>query len=216
MASALIDPKEIAERWNIRTARWAEIRQTPHHLTPTTLGKRVVSVIRETTPVRQDVEIGRLAGVVAHRLLERWDFSRDPSGLFDQVVLAVQASLGPDNQSHAGAVAESVNNLLATFSRSEAYARLRSSQIFGREIPFIMPWGDRQVMEGVIDLIYRFDGELWIADYKTDAILADQAPARAEQYRTQSEVYKAAVRQSLRTEPRFHCLFLRCATAIEL
>ena len=51
-------------------------------------------------------------------------------------------------------------------------------------------------MEGVIDLIYRLDGELWIVDYKTDEISADQAAARAEQYRTQSEVYKAAVRQA--------------------
>ena len=214
--AASIDPKEIAERWNIRTARWTEIHQTPHHLTPTTLGKRVASVIRETTPVRQGMEIGRLAGVVAHRLLERWDFSQDPSGLFVQVVLAVQTTLGPDNQSHAEAVAESVNDLLATFSRSEAYARLCSSQILDREVPFIMPWGNRQVMEGVIDLIYRLDGELWIADYKTDAISANQAAARAEQYRTQSEVYKAAVKQNLGAEPRFHCLFLRCATAVEL
>ena len=79
-----------------------------------------------------------------------------------------------------------------------------------------MPWGDKQVMEGVIDLIYRLDGELWIADYKTDAISADEAVLRAERYRVQGQVYKAAVKQSLRTEPRFHCLFLRCATAVEL
>jgi ATP-dependent helicase/nuclease subunit A len=72
-------------------------------------------------------------------------------------------------------------------------------------------------MEGVIDLLYRLDGELWVADYKTDAISADQAAARAEQYRTQSEVYKSAIRQSLGCDSvRFHCLFLRCATAVEL
>lgn len=214
--AALIDPKEIAERWEVRTARWTEIRETPHHLTPTTLGKRAASVIREPIPVRQDAEIGRLAGVVAHRLLERWDFSHDPSELFVQVVLAVQATLGPDDQSRAGAVVESVHDLLATFSRSEAYARLRSSKILGREVPFIMPWEDRQVMEGVIDLIYRLNGELWIADYKTDAISADEAVLRAERYRMQSHVYKAAVKQSLRIEPRFHCLFLRCAMTVEL
>ncbi|MDF0650529.1 MAG: hypothetical protein CV081_06790 [Nitrospira sp. LK265] len=217
MADAvLIDPMEIAERWRIRTARWTEIRETPHHLTPTTLGTRGAA-IRERTPVRQDVEIGRLAGVVAHRLLERWDFSQDPSGLFTQVDPALRSVLGPDDQSVTGAVADSVKDLLATFSRSEAYASLRSSQILGREVPFIMPWGDRQVMEGVIDLIYRLEGEIWIVDYKTDMISPDRASARAEQYRTQSEVYKAAVRQSLGVETvRFHCLFLRCAMAVEL
>jgi ATP-dependent helicase/nuclease subunit A len=133
------------------------------------------------------------------------------------VVLAVQATLGPDDQPHAEAVVESVTDLLATFGRSAVYERLRSSQILGREVPFVMPWGDRQVMEGVIDLLYRLDGELWVADYKTDAISADQAVARAEQYRTQSEVYKVAVQQSLGVESvRFHCLFLRCAMAVEL
>jgi ATP-dependent helicase/nuclease subunit A len=216
-SEVLINPKEIAERWEVRTARWTDVRETSHHLTPTMLGKRLARTVRETTPIRQDAAVGRLVGVVAHRLLERWDFSQDLSGLCAQVVLAVQAALGPDDQPHAGAVAESVTDLLATFGRSEAYGRLRSSQIIGREVPFIMPWGNRQVMEGVIDLIYRLDGELWVADYKTDAISADQAAARAEQYRTQSEVYKVAVQESLGVESvRVHCLFLRCATAVEL
>jgi ATP-dependent helicase/nuclease subunit A len=216
VGEALVDPREIAEQWERRTARWTKIRETPYHLTPTLLGNRAVSVRREATSVRQDVEVKRLTGVVAHRLLERWDFSGDPSGLRTQVATVLQETLGPEGQSHAGMVAESVNDLLATFSRSEAYARLRSSHILGREVPFLMPWGDGQVMEGVIDLIYRLDGELWIADYKTDAISADQAAAQAEQYRPQSEVYKAAVKQSLGTEPRFHCLFLRCGAAVEL
>ncbi|MGB4067913.1 MAG: 3'-5' exonuclease, partial [Nitrospira sp.] len=216
-SAVVIDPYEVAERWKIRTTRWTEVCETPHHLTPTTLGKRLARVVRETTPARQDVAVGRLAGVVAHRLLEGWDFSQHPSGLCAQVGLAVQATLGPDDQPHAEAITESVTDLLVTFGRSETYERLRSSQILGREIPFVIPWGDRQVMEGVIDLLYRLDGELWVADYKTDAISADQAAARAEQYRTQSEVYKSAIRQSLGCDAvRFHCLFLRCATAVEL
>ena len=212
----VINPQEIAERWKNRTARWTEVRETPHHLTPTALGRRVSSVVHETIPIRQDAAVGRLVGVVTHRLLERWDFSQDPSGLGVQVGVAVQAALGPDDQSHAAAVAESVKDLLVTFSRSEAYARLRSSQILGREVPFMMPWGEKQVMEGVIDVIYRLDGELWVADYKTDVVSSEQAAVRAEQYRTQSEIYKAAVQQSLGNAPRFHCLFLRCATAVEL
>jgi len=215
--AALVDPYEIAELWEARTARWKEVCETPSHLTPTALGKRVGLARSETTPVRPDAAIGRLAGVVAHRLLERWDFSQDPSGLLEKVATVIQAALGSDDQSYAGAVAESVHDLLATFGRSEAYARLRSSEILGREVPFVMPWRDRQVMEGIIDLIYRLDGELWVTDYKTDALSADQAVVRAELYRTQSEIYKAAVRQSLGVEAvRFHYLFLRCATAVEL
>jgi ATP-dependent helicase/nuclease subunit A len=216
VSATVIDPQEIALLWKARTARWKETGERAHHLTPTELGKRAGLPRGGTTLVRQEAVIGRLAGVVAHRLLERWDFSLDPSGLYAQVDAALRSVLGPDQQSHAEAVEDSVNDLLTTFSCSEAYARLRSSRILGREVPFIMPWGDRQVMEGVIDLLYRLDGELWIADYKTDGVLADQAADRAERYRTQSEVYKAAVKQSLGAEPRFHCLFLRCGVDIEL
>jgi len=215
-SAASINPQEVAALWEARTTRWSEVRETLHHLTPTGLGKRVGSVRSEPTSVRQDAAIGRLVGVIAHRVLERWDFALDPSGLCAQVGSALQSALGPEEQSYAGAVEGSANDLLATFGRSEAYARLRSSQILGREVPFIIPWGDRQVMEGVIDLIYRLAGELWIVDYKTDGVSADQAAARAEQYRTQGEIYKAAVKQSLGTQPRFHCLFLRCGVAIEL
>ncbi len=213
---ASINPQEMAALWEARTTRWSEARETSHHLTPTGLGKRTGSVRSETTAVRQDAAIGRLVGVIAHRVLERWDFALDPSGLCTQVGSALQSALGPEEQSHAGPIADSVNDLLATFGRSEAYARLRLAQILGREVPFIIPWGDRQVMEGVIDLMYQLDGELWIADYKTDGVTADQVAVRAEQYRTQSEVYKVAVKQSLGTKPRFHCLFLRCGVAIEL
>jgi ATP-dependent helicase/nuclease subunit A len=72
-------------------------------------------------------------------------------------------------------------------------------------------------MEGVIDVMYRLDETIWIADYKTDAVRPEQAPARAERYRAQSEVYKAVAKRSLGIEEvRFHCLFLRCAIAVEL
>jgi len=211
-----IDPQEMARLWEMRIARWRETGGSMHHLTPTGLDQGEDFVRGELIAVRQDSAIGRLVGVVTHRLLEQWDFSRDLSALSDQVGTLLRSVLGPDEQAHAEIVEDEVKKLLAVFGRSEAYARLQSSQILGREVPFIMPWGERQVMEGVMDLLYRVEGELWIADYKTDRVSADQAAARAERYRTQSEVYRAAVKQALRTEPRFHCLFLRCGVAIEV
>ena len=216
VGTTAIDPQEIALLWEMRTIRWKETRVRARHLTPTGLAKKADVVRGEPTAVRQEAAIGRLVGVVAHRLLEQWDFSRDPSGLSAQVGTVLRSILGSDEQSHAEAVEDSVHELLAIFSRSEAYARLRSSQILGREVPFIMPWGDRQVMEGVVDLLYRIDGALWVADYKTDGVSAGQASVHAERYRTQSEIYKAAVKQTLGAEPRFHCIFLRCGAAIEL
>src|SRR4026207_1545501 len=55
-----------------------------------------------------------------------------------------------------------------------------------------MPWGERQVMEGVIDVIYRLDGKMWIADSKTDRTTISEAPARAQLYAHQPATHRGA------------------------
>lgn len=211
-----IDAPAVAARWNERTVRWEQVRGTPIFLSPTSMDEWGPLFPGPRGLKGVETVIGRLTGVVVHRLLEQWDFSRDPSGLSVLVGPAVQSTLGPDELVHAEAVAGSVMELLASFSQSDLYRRLAAAEMLGREVPLLMPWGEGQVMEGVIDVIYRLDGTVWVADYKTDAIAAEQAVARAERYRTQAEVYKEAVRRSLDVEPRFHFLFLRCGVAVEL
>ena len=72
-------------------------------------------------------------------------------------------------------------------------------------------------MEGIIDLIYRLDGGIWIADYKTDVVSAEAAQARAEAYRQQAEIYRAAVRQAMGlSSVAFQFIFLRPNMAVEM
>jgi ATP-dependent helicase/nuclease subunit A len=218
--SIVIDARAVATRWRERAVRWDQVRKTPYFLTPTSMGASMgeegAPTVSLTASRGEEAAIARLAGVVVHRLLERWDFSRDPSELSVQLDPVLESVLGTDEQAHAEVVASSVRELLASFSQSDLYKRLATAEILGREVPLLMPWGEGQVMEGVIDVIYRLDGTVWVADYKTDAIEAEQAAARAERYRMQAQVYKEAVRGSLHVEPRFHCLFLRCGVAVEL
>jgi ATP-dependent helicase/nuclease subunit A len=217
--SIVIDTQAVATRWRERAVRWEQVRKTPCFLTPTSMGasrgEGSASTVSLTASRGEEAAIGRSVGVVVHRLLERWDFSRDPGELSAQVDPILESALGTDQQAHVEAVASSVRELLASFSQSDLYKRLAMAEILGREVPLLMPWGEGQVMEGVIDVIYRLDGAVWVADYKTDAIKAEQAAARAEQYRMQARVYKEAVWRSLHVEPRFHCLFLRCGVAVE-
>jgi len=80
-----------------------------------------------------------------------------------------------------------------------------------------MSWGDRQVMEGVIDLIYRLDGELWIADYKTDRATRSETQARAGLYAGQAAIYReAAIRCLGLPHVSFQFLFLRAGVSVEL
>ena len=54
------------------------------------------------------------------------------------------------------------------------------------------------MMEGVIDLIYRLDDRIWIADYKTDDVAAEDVQARADRYRPQAEMLFASCRECFR------------------
>ncbi len=73
------------------------------------------------------------------------------------------------------------------------------------------------VMEGVIDLVYRLDDQVWIADYKTDRVKDDEVAGRAAEYRPQVRVYAEAVQKSLRLPSvRAQVIFLRNGLAVEV
>jgi ATP-dependent helicase/nuclease subunit A len=215
--TSALDPSSVASLWRERKVRWLAARAADWHLTPTALARHERALGSPSAGANQEREIGRIIGVTAHRILQRWDFSAVPGQLLEQIDPVLQTVLGPDEQSLFPVVADSLRELFARFGESVSYQRLRSADILGREVPFLMPWGEDQVMEGVIDLIYRLGDKIWIADYKTDSVTAAQAKDRAEQYRTQSELYKTAVKRGLAIEDvRFECLFLRPGIAVEL
>ena len=212
-----VDPASIAVLWNGRTARWIAARETPMQLTPTRLVAGPVPGPRPLSVTGDDRESSRLAGVLAHRLLERWDFAAAPDGLLNEIAPTVRRGLSPEEQSLSSSILASLNELFAVFVQSDAYAQLRTATILGREVPFVMPWGEQQLMEGVIDLIYRLDGRIWIADYKTDRVTGSEVQQRANQYMQQAEMYRAAASRSLdATAVSFHFLFLRSGMSIEI
>jgi ATP-dependent helicase/nuclease subunit A len=212
-----LDSAAIALLWHRRTSAWTQARATPMHVSPSALMQYTMSTPGQRIEKGGDSELRRLGGIVAHHILERWDFAGDPSRFIDQIDATLQSYLTNEQQTLAPALSESLQELFTSFGRSEIYAMLRASTILGREVPFVVSWGKGQVMEGVVDLIYRLDGGIWIADYKTDAVPAEAVPARAEAYRQQAEIYKAAVQQSLGiSSVAFQFIFLRPSVAIEM
>jgi ATP-dependent helicase/nuclease subunit A len=161
-------------------------------------------------------ETSRLVGVVAHHILERWDFALPAGELTTRIGPALDRFLSPDDESRSK-IADSLAEIFTTFGASESYARLRSASILGREVPFIIPWGERQVMEGVIDVIYRLDGTIWIADYKTDHTSTSEAPARAALYAHQAAAYREAATRCLNvSQASFQFLFLRAGISVDV
>lgn len=71
-------------------------------------------------------------------------------------------------------------------------------------------------MEGFIDLVYRLDGRVWVADYKTDRLRDDEIADRVADYRLQAHVYAEAVSRCFGMEKvGFKFLFLRNGLAVQ-
>jgi ATP-dependent helicase/nuclease subunit A len=214
LEDSVID-QAFSDRWAERDRAWEKQRAEPLIVSPTDFLRKT-----ERQPDQQPGQVrrsasGKTVGTIVHRLLQYWDFGAEVE---PQVAAITRASLTLDDLEEAAgqALVEEVHTLLRTFARSSAYDRLRQATVIGREVPFLMPWnGGRQILEGVIDLVYRLDGQVWIADYKTDMIPLDQVAIRADTYREQARLYQAAVAQSL-GEPvaGFEFIFLRHGVAV--
>ncbi len=73
------------------------------------------------------------------------------------------------------------------------------------------------MMEGVIDLIYRLDDRIWIADYKTDDVAVADVQTRVDRYRSQADSYSQAVASSLGLSSlSFQFIFLRPGVAVDV
>lgn len=209
----------LAQLWNERDRVWLATSSMPRHLTPSSLREQ------EGRPSEEwkggEPERARLIGSLAHRVLELWDFQRDPGELDRHMQTIVNKAFPTEWAQDAEALLIELRELLREFVASSPYEELRRATILGREIPFTIPWpvdGPSPVstiMEGVIDVLYRLDGRIWIADYKTDrgsdVALADLAT----HYQRQAHVYREAVTRCLALDQvGFKFIFLRNGTAV--
>jgi ATP-dependent exoDNAse (exonuclease V) beta subunit len=101
---------------------------------------------------------------------------------------------------------EGLEALLAT----DLPRRLREVEVLGRELPLLLRDDAGRTWAGTLDLLYRdpLDGQLVVADYKTDRSPDAQARAR---YRSQLEVYARGVARLFPSEPppRLELVWLR-------
>ena len=204
IASTLTPSPDIAtfiRRNELRDQAWKITRSSSDRLTPSQLSERD----RQVSPSRGDdhsSDRGRLVGTLAHRVLEAWDFGNDNSGIEELTEVMCKASI-PSGLGHERYdIKEELKEMLRHFIASDSYRELCRSKIMAREIPFSIPWKvddnltnavSTVIMEGVIDLLYEIDGQVWVADYKTDWVTHDTIPSRVAAYREQALIYRKAV-----------------------
>ena len=200
-------------RWEDCEAR----RRTPLFLSPTRLkaaGEAGEIDADRTRGGSLDRDAARTLGTLAHRVLEHWDFeTRRVEEDLDQAIARHGADLPAAQQP---TVARELKDIWTTLTESAVYDELRSARILGREMHFVMPWNG-QVMEGVIDVVYERDGQLYVADYKTDQVADEDIAGVMHDYRHQARVYTEAVRRGLGREvAAFKLFLLRLGRGVEV
>lgn len=207
--------KEVARLWEQRDHIWQVYRSASLLVSPSDFVRKPSRLPTGKPTAGGHRLAGNVFGTIVHRVLQHWDFAGDVEPQLAAVRVTSLARDVQDDRDQQGLLDE-IRQLLRTFAGSDPYARLRRATVIGREVPFLMPWNEGgQILEGFIDVLYHLDGQLWIADYKTDMIPVDQVATRAEAYREQARLYRESVVRSL-GEPvaGFEFIFLRHGVAI--
>ncbi len=205
--------------WARRGEAYLQADRSTPFLTPTLLKREELTSTEagSAAHIRAQPQTPALVvGNLAHRFLQNRDLTASCDEFADQLRQFIDFALPKEFETARAAIESELLEIFRIFFNSKAYAELSSARILGREVPLLMPW-DGKIMEGVIDLIYEKDGLLYVADYKTDRIVASELHEAAARYRQQAEIYSLAARQGLRREVAgFKLIFLRLGEAVQV
>ena len=200
--------------WGRRRSDCEARRQTPIFLTPTRLKATGEAAEPRLRAGGLERDTALILGELAHQVLEHWDFQTQRVEEDLHEAIARHAPELPAAQHRV--VVRELKAIWATLTGSPVYRELRGARILGREIPFVLPW-DGQIMEGVIDLVYERQGQLYVADYKTDQVTDGDIAGVMHDYRHQAQVYTEAVRRGLnRDVAAFRLILLRLGRGVDV
>ena len=131
---------------------------------------------------------GAAYGILAHRVLEQWDFG-DPSGSAKLVDMLADDSVPAEARA-------TLRRELERFGGSPLAGRIARAETVCRETPFACILPDGVLLRGTIDCLFHDQDGWHIVDYKTDAVDPGDAPNAAERYRIQLALYALALERS--------------------
>lgn len=233
------DRSESQREWAEWMKRMKETRETPLFLLPKRVSSSPPDHVRDgrrASPARKKgTKPDRQAafGTLAHRVLQDWDFSEDPSALAARIEHWCRAYLTNEEEADVQSLREELGDVFRHFVESEPYAVLRQAEILGREVPVAVPWDRTRdqagrvsdqslaepscVMEGVIDVIYRRGRQIWLADYKTHHVDETSLDRVVQEHRTTVQIYQKSAAFALGGVPiRTQLIFLRSGRSVEV
>ena len=177
-------PVELAQQRTERGAHWQQAGKPTYALTT------VTGELHPEEPQYGDQAAqgrGRDYGTVLHRLFEwtvRGELPTDEANLIQQQL--TKAGLDPSLSGVARAALEDFRN-------SAIWEELQQAEAVHTEVPFAVPLlrdGEKVVLKGAIDLIYRLGAGWKIVDFKSDAAAGEAGiAALVARYAPQVQAY---------------------------
>jgi ATP-dependent helicase/nuclease subunit A len=227
------DFASLADRWKARLSRSAAIQSARLFLSPSgenvplgfsegTLSHPTENCVEHPSPLEgEGAPKGRMRGgtraggaslslgQLCHRALQDWDYQSpaDPApapAVARAAALLARQTPGAD----ADDLIEEATGILRSFLASPAARQLSTATIEAREADFLLST-EKGILRGALDILVRDDTGLWVGDYKTDRVTAEDVPARATLYDPQGRAYAAAVAKALGEPCGFRLIFLR-------
>ncbi len=104
-------------------------------------------------------------------------------------------------------------NKLIKFLESDLFYKIKNSSFIKRETPFILGIenkndSEKTLIHGIIDCFFEYDGKLYLVDYKTDRISANEAENFAQKYYFQLKIYKEAIEKNYSRQVDFSIIYL--------
>lgn len=206
-----VDAGRLAAVWKDRLAERAALAGAPVFSAPSAAERDWDGPLEAEDSAPR--EVAKLVGTLCHRVLERWDY-RGGGDLPALIDASWKGLKGSDASAPWSEVKKEAQAVLAGFVTSDAAKRLAAVEILGREVPFVRPLPDGSVQRGAMDLLYREGGKIWVADYKTAAVM-DAGTAEAE-WGAQGAAYTSAVQAATGEPARFAVVSLKSGELIEL
>lgn len=161
--------------------------------------------------------MGAKRGTAMHRVLECYDFTREPDSLEEQL-----RQMGEQEKIEEDMLALVSLPDLRKFLESPLGKRMQQAAHAGklyREKPFVMGKPAREALEesgseemlliqGIIDVFFEEEDGIVLLDYKTDSVR--NARELADRYRTQMELYQEAVERALGKAVKEKILYSFC------
>ncbi len=244
--SMTAEQAEIHPQWIERAKRMEAGCSRPLFVTPSSLGtmepydsvtceRKISASIRHSMNLpagRQSRDRQALVGTLAHRVLQTWNFQEDPEKLSLWIEEVCGRDIPEEWQNQAQDVEHELLEIFHAFVLTAPYAILRQAEIIGREVPITVPWRSsdrkedlvghvaRSVLHGVIDVVYRWKGQIWVADYKTNPVNPDSPDSMKRlvaNYRRQAIAYREALTGVFEEKTvRAHVIFLRNGISVEV